>query len=95
VFVQQDDCPPGGCEEPFIIYPNPSSDEVFILLNSKEYENLAAITVTDANGVVVYTSRVMESTHIEIPVKGFKNGIYYLSIMGKTGINKQKFVVKH
>lgn len=95
VFVQQDDCPPGGCEEPFIVYPNPSSDELTISSNSMDDNEITEISIADSNGAVIYSTTVKGSEQVKIPVRGFKNGIYYLSVTDKERTRKQQIVVNH
>jgi hypothetical protein len=92
VFVQQENCPPGGCEEPFSVYPNPSSDELTVSTSSTGTETYSEISLVDSNGMVVYSTRLKDKEPVKIPVRGFKNGMYYLSIT-QNGTTKQRKII--
>lgn len=97
VFVQQENCPPGGCEEPFIVYPNPSSSELAISIPSVSSKSLLTkVTVVDSNGSAVYTRTVERNTNtVRIPVKDLKEGIYYLSLIQGRTVKKQQIIIQH
>lgn len=97
VFVEQEGCPPGGCEEPYIIYPNPSSEELMISSTSSDgNSNLSSVTLVDSNGTIVYVNQPDKSKrNLKIPVKEFKNGIYYLTTIQNGKTVQKKIVIKH
>lgn len=97
VFVQQENCPPGGCEEPFIVYPNPSTEELLISSNSSEgINNVSCITLVDSNGSIVYKNEPNKTIpQIKIPVNEFKNGTYYLTVIQEGKAVKKQLVIKH
>jgi hypothetical protein len=97
VFVQQENCPPGGCEEPFIVYPNPSSEELMISSNSADAANdVSSVTLVDANGSLVYKNEPNKTMRqIKIPVREFKNGTYYLTVIQKGKAIKKQLVISH
>jgi serine protease len=92
VFVQQENCPPGGCEEPFFVYPNPSSEELTISVNAAAEDGLSDITLVDSQGAVVYNSRGRLSNQIKIPVKELRNGLYFLRAV-VNGVSRQHHVI--
>lgn len=95
VFVQQVDCPPGGCEEPFFVYPNPSSEELSISTSSTDKETVSEITLIDSQGTIVYTSKVKSKEHIKISVKEFKNGLYYLKVNQNGTTTQRQIIINH
>ncbi len=36
IWVNNPDCPPATCEQPFVVYPNPSEDDLFIKIRRKQ-----------------------------------------------------------
>jgi cell wall-associated protease len=95
VFVQQVNCPPGGCEEPFFVYPNPSSDELTITTNSTNTDSYSEITLRDSYGTIVYFSRIKSQNQIKFSVKDFRNGIYYLSMTTKGTTIQRQIIIHH
>lgn len=91
VFVE---CPTGDCEEPFFVYPNPSSDELTVSSSSKD-SSASEITLTDSNGTVVYSARTKGDGQIKIPVRGYKNGTYYLSITENGTTKQRQIIINH
>jgi hypothetical protein len=97
VFVQQENCPPGGCEEPFIVYPNPSSEELMISSNSADASNnVSRVSLVDSNGSTVYKSEPNKTMKkIIIPVRELKNGTYYLTVTQKGKTIKKQLLISH
>jgi len=89
-----DPCPPGGCEEPFFVYPNPSSDEL-VLSSTAKQGNATAVSLIDATGTVLYSGKIQDVAPTTIPVSGFQNGVYYLSIIENGVAKKQRVVISH
>lgn len=95
VFVQQENCPPGGCEEPFFVYPNPTSDELVVTSGSNRNGEDTDIILLDANGGVVYSSTVKANNQVRIPVREYKEGVYYLSVTEKGKTKKHRIIINH
>lgn len=90
VFVQQENCPPGGCEEPFFVYPNPSSEEISVSSKLANGETPSEVKLVDSEGTVVYKGT--SNGEIKIPVSGLKKGIYFLRV-NQNGTTKQQRVI--
>lgn len=96
VFVQQTDCPPGGCEEPFIVYPNPTSEELSIAINGTENKvGTSDVVLRDSNGTAVYSGRTSGNEQLKLPVKNLKEGTYYLTVTYKGETKQRKILVQH
>lgn len=97
VFVQQENCPPGGCDEPFIVYPNPSSEELMISSSSGDgSNNVSRVTLVDSNGSIVYNNEPSKTMgQLIIPVREFKKGTYYLTVIQNGKAIKKQLVIKH
>lgn len=95
VFVQQVDCPPGGCEEPFFVYPNPSSEELTVSTNLSSGKSIAEVTLVDSHGAIVYSSKLRGKEQIKIPVQELKNGLYYLSVSQGGTIRQRQIIIRH
>ena len=89
VFVE---CPTGDCEEPFFVYPNPASDELTVSFNSKDSNTSSDITLIDSNGTIVYSTRNEGHEQIKIPLRGFRNGTYVMSVT-RNGTTKQREIL--
>jgi len=95
VFVQQENCPQGGCEEPFSVYPNPSYDEVTVSTNVIDKNSASEIAVIDNSGIVVYTVKTKANDIVKIPVNELKNGTFYLSIKQNGETMLRRFQINH
>ncbi len=75
-----------------IIYPNPASDHVSILINGKE--EAIAITFYDMKGKKVYEDRHNQLTGpLSLDIGHLKKGIYVLNVVSKTRSAYQKLVL--
>lgn len=74
-------------ESNFTIYPNPAKEKLFI--NTKEKN--ANIVITNISGVVVYQNNNHSNTPIEINLKEFENGIYFVRI---NNLETRKFIIE-
>jgi hypothetical protein len=95
VFVKKEDCPPGGCEEPFKVYPNPASDVLNLTFSSADKESPATILLLNRNGKIIYTLKTKGEKLISIPVRNYKNGIYYLSVTQNGTTKMQQIIISH
>lgn len=95
VFVQQTNCPPGGCEEPFFVYPNPSSEELTIQLKSADDNSISDIALLNAGGEAVYSVKSKGTKQVNIPVNNYQNGVYYLSITRNGTTTTHHIVINH
>lgn len=93
VFVE---CPSGDCEEPFIIYPNPASDEFIISTSLKDTEGAFEVILTDSQGVVVYKMNVETNLgHIKVPVMQLKSGVYFLRMKQGGRFTQKQIIINH
>lgn len=74
-------------ENNFTIFPNPAKEKLFI--NTKEKN--ANIVITNVSGVVVYQNNNHSSTPIEINLKDFENGVYFIRI---NNLESRKFIIE-
>jgi hypothetical protein len=63
-----------------LFYPNPASDKIYI---NKNIDSRSLLQITDANGKVVYRSKLAEG--YEIPVQRLRAGLYVLWIIRPEG----------
>ncbi|MBS3914886.1 MAG: T9SS type A sorting domain-containing protein [Bacteroidetes bacterium] len=73
------------------IYPNPASDRIQISITGTI--NHASVSIFDASGKLVYTSRVMDN-NIHIPVNEYKNGLYFVKIINNQESKISKVLVR-
>jgi hypothetical protein len=76
----------------YILYPNPTNDNVFIKTN-KNFGNVT-LTITDMNGRKVYSKNVDLFGVIELNMRSFQSGIYVLNINGEF-INSNDKIIKN
>jgi hypothetical protein len=80
-----------------IVYPNPTSDHLYIKSRSHVYNN-CMLSVTDITGKVVYLKYIdaLEPNDIhEINVTKFANGIYILRIYNKNITAIERIIIDH
>lgn len=77
-----------------IIYPNPASDNIHVLLQDYVGGTLAGLTVKDLVGKTVFETTV-NTDRLTIPTKGWANGMY-LILVNNAGVHSvQKVSVQH
>ncbi len=85
-------------EMAFTIFPNPAKDYISIKLSHQLSNNEnPVISIFNIQGRVIMTqpfSNPNEANTFQIPVKGLKKGVYFISINGKNLIGTGKFVVE-
>ena len=74
-------------ENNFTIYPNPAKEKLFI----NTLEKNANVVITNINGIVVYQNNNFASTPIEINLKEFENGVYFIRI---NNLSTKKFIIE-
>lgn len=74
-------------ESNFTIYPNPAKEKLFI----NTLEKNANVIITNINGTVVYQNNNFASTPIEINLKEFENGVYFIRI---NNLSTKKFIIE-
>ena len=72
------------------IYPNPVSDYLII----SNIENLQHINIQSLAGITVWASGFSGETFVTIPVSGFVDGLYLISIRTSDKLITRKFVKK-
>jgi hypothetical protein len=71
------------------VYPNPFSESISILTNSKKYD----LIIFDITGNMVYTSRC-ENTNRNVQLNNLKSGIYFVQISSGNNAPVMKKIVK-
>ncbi|MEI9921372.1 MAG: T9SS type A sorting domain-containing protein [Bacteroidota bacterium] len=94
VHVERTDCPPGGCEEPFLVSPNPGSDELLIAPASTDNAS-TSISIANSNGDVIYSMESIGKEEVKIPVRNYLNGNYFISITRDNKTTKHQVVIRH
>ncbi len=62
------------------MWPNPTTDKVYVKLPAEDPGILFSITITSMSGVVVYKQNSYYQTLTELDVKDFQPGIYFTTI---------------
>ncbi|MEG2069940.1 MAG: T9SS type A sorting domain-containing protein, partial [Bacteroidales bacterium] len=78
------------------IYPNPATENVTIIVNSKDNAQ-AEMNITNMMGQVVYNQSIALSNGVNqfnVNVNSFSNGIYLVNIKTKNGVTAQKLIVR-
>ena len=76
----------------FMIYPNPSQGDVYII--SKEDRGDSTVTVYDINGRAVFNREVIMNGTVSIQAGNLKSGIYILEIKGKDYTHNAKLIIR-
>lgn len=76
-------------KNPFIVYPNPANDKLFIAATSSIGEN-ASYTLMDVYGKTIMENKVNLSEHIDI--SALSNGIYFIRIADDRQVSTIKFI---
>jgi hypothetical protein len=76
-----------------MIYPNPATDELNIVVNNKMYLKEVVVKLIDANGAVLQENKLTAtpaSSHLKINISSIAKGIYVVQIwMGDQLLNKK------
>jgi hypothetical protein len=78
-------------EDLFIIYPNPFSNSVTILSTSY-FEDPVEIIITEASGKKVFHSEMILTNEHEISLTNLSQGIYFIYLKGKEGVQIEKLM---
>jgi hypothetical protein len=74
----------------FIVYPNPSSEQVTMSL----YDKVELIQVIDMLGRLVFETKNTDAGEFKLDVSKYNKGIYFIRVkMGNT-IEKQKLIIE-
>ncbi len=86
-----------GCNQALMatVYPNPAADELIITSNATDDKTIMEIALVDSNGAVVFLSSIKGMSQITIPVKEYKNGLYYLTLTEDGLTDKQQIIINH
>ncbi len=77
----------------FLVYPNPSNNSLFLVIDPELRKNILGIYLFDMNGKKVYHSN--NSSLDNIDISKYSSGIYILNIKGKNeSINKRIIINK-
>ena len=94
VYVPQDDCPPGGCIEPFVVFPNPTSGSFSIedpnqLADNNERSYFAIYSLTNEVQLKgVFTNK------ISLDISSLNAGHYILKISNSQQTETQHLIIK-
>ncbi len=80
-------------KEPVItLYPNPTSDKLFIRISEEASKNIARISITDSIGKLIWqSSQANQNTSLDM--SHFAEGLYFLSVQHVASTSSQTFVV--
>lgn len=84
----------GGGPFPSIVYPNPVSDDLSIVLSDSIQTKDLSVQLLNRNGEVVHAAND-KLQKISIPVNAIPEGIYYLQIKNNNRAETKQIVVKH
>lgn len=78
----------------FTIFPNPSADDIELVLGSSKQESPVEITIMDQLGQVVLnrTTQYMEQQKLKLSVSTLPQGIYFVQVSTATGRGVTRFV---
>ncbi|GEM_PF-6574928 len=62
----------------FEIYPNPAKEKLYVNLHNAD--NRKVVTITNINGVPVYQNTGIKENLVEINLKDFESGVYFVRI---------------
>jgi len=71
----------------FIVYPNPVTNNLFIIFSGKKQK--VEVTITDITGKIVRSTKLKSNT---INVGDLPNGIYFIKFEGENNTIPQKFI---
>jgi len=77
-------------EEPFTIYPNPSTE--FVEINGLDNLSTSKITIFNTLGQKVFQNENLQSNRVN--VSDLNSGIYFMSIQSQSGTQTLKFIKK-
>jgi len=76
----------------FSLYPNPSSDMIFLNINNSNYTDLE-LNIYNIMGVLV-SSDIIKQSQTQIDIGDLKGGIYMVEIKSKDWIKNQKLIIQ-
>ena len=82
----------------YYVYPQPATNAVYIMIDSKDATNGAALMLTDLTGRTVYSQPVTLNSGINtfsVPTANLPGGMYVLSVAGQNLKLAQKITVAH
>ncbi len=81
---------PGERLTDIAIYPNPAHD--YLIINN--IQNIMNVNIQNSTGMIIWSSKYSGEEKITIPVSGFVDGIYIISIRTIDKLITQKFIKK-
>ena len=76
------------------VVPNPASDVVRIYLNIQADRETMQVKVLNMNGQLIYGAIMPENGELAVPVRGWNEGVYILSVTGGSMVINKTFVVQ-
>ncbi len=83
----------GGSTSAFSLYPNPTSDQLFIRFSNGAPKNISHISIADINGKIIWQSQSTPLNLTQIDTSQFSDGVYSISIRSKKRNYTSKFVM--
>ncbi len=80
----------------FSVYPNPTTDELFVDFDAKLAQDFA-ITLYDVIGKTIYTSdatAIVGMNHQRINLSDVKPGVYFINVVSNSQNHTEKVIVK-
>ena len=77
----------------FMVYPNPAYDKIIIIPEKKSPEKFI-LTITDLTGIQKMNIELQDQSFYELDVSSFREGLYLLKILTKSGVECKKLVIK-
>jgi hypothetical protein len=77
-------------DEPFRIYPNPSTSKITILIKDENLYTRGFVVSSD--GSVLIDFQVIDCSGINLNVASFKKGIYWVRLVSNSGIQSKSFI---
>jgi hypothetical protein len=76
----------------FTIYPNPTSDQLFIRFNDSDAKNITRMSISDLTGKSVWqSSQIVQNMPIDVSM--LPQGVYSISLQGKKTNATEQFVI--
>lgn len=76
----------------FMIYPNPSQGDVYIV--SKENRGQSTVSIFDINGRMVFNQDVMMNGTVNIQAGNLRSGVYIVEIKGENYTHNAKLIIR-
>ncbi len=76
------------------LYPNPTSNELNLVLSKQEVETEISVVISDALGRKMFEGTLKNNNTNTVSIKNFKAGIYILNAYNKNSLVQSSKIVK-